>query len=97
MQGAAFDLPEELAEEIMEKKEELTSRGFSIDLPTSLPIESVQVGRFDDGGGRGRYGGGRGGRGGRQRSTSFPSSFRFAPRMQNKYDIEDLICKLQLL
>lgn len=47
----------------MEKKEELTSRGFKVDLPTSLPIETVRGG-FNDGRG-GRFGGG-GGYGGRQ-------------------------------
>ena len=64
MQGAAFDLPDHLADELMEKKEELTSRGFSVDLPLSLPIENIRGDGSNDGRGS-RYGRG-GGYGGRQ-------------------------------
>lgn len=69
MQGAAFDLPDHLADELMEKKEELISRGFKVDLPTSLPIENIRGGGFNDSrGGRYGRGGGYGGRG--QRSAA---------------------------
>lgn len=54
-QGAAFDLPQEIADRMMENVEELTKRGFQLDMPTSLPEEPVR-----GGGG----GGGRSGRGG---------------------------------
>ena len=39
MQGAAFDVPQEIADQMMENVEELTKRGFTLDLPTSLPAE----------------------------------------------------------
>lgn len=54
-QGAAFDVPQEIADRMMENVEELTKRGFQLDMPTSLPEEPVR-----GGGG----GGGRSGRGG---------------------------------
>lgn len=39
MQGAAFDLPEDLAVRLMDSSAELTSREFELDLPKSLPLE----------------------------------------------------------
>lgn len=39
MQGAAFDVPQEIADQMMENVEELTKRGFTLDMPTSLPVE----------------------------------------------------------
>lgn len=57
MQGAAFDVPQEIADQMMDNVEELTKRGFELDMPTSLPEEPVR-------GGGGGGGGGRGGRGG---------------------------------
>ena len=39
MQGAAFDVPQEIADQMMENVEELTKRGFTLDLPASLPVE----------------------------------------------------------
>ena len=67
LQGAAFDLPEELAHKFMEQEQELSSRDFKLDLPKSLPLEED---RFDRGGrggsygSRGGYGNRSGGRGG---------------------------------
>jgi hypothetical protein len=55
LQGAAFDVPQEIADKMMANVEELTKRGFELDMPTSLPEEP-----FRGGGGGGR-GGGRGG------------------------------------
>jgi hypothetical protein len=52
MQGAAFDVPQEVADKMMENAEELTKRAFDLDLPTSLPEE-----RERDGYGGGRRGG----------------------------------------
>lgn len=90
-EGAAFDLPDHLADELMEKKEELISRGFKVDLPTSLPIENIRGGGFNDSrggrygrgggyGGRGQSGGYRGGGGGgrygNNRSNSSGGGFR---------------------
>lgn len=46
MQGAAFDVPQEVADQILENKEQLTSRAFDLDLPTSLPEEREQRGGF---------------------------------------------------
>ena len=66
LQGAAFDLPDFMAAEVLAKKEELTSRGFSIDQPASLPVEQTSFSEEQDyGGNRGGYRGGRGGYGGR--------------------------------
>lgn len=63
-QGAAFDLPDYMAEEIMGKKEELTSRGFKVDMPVSLPVEQTSLSEDRGyGNGRGGYGGQRGGYG----------------------------------
>lgn len=39
MQGAAFDLPQELGEALMAMSEELTKRKFTIDRPAALPME----------------------------------------------------------
>ena len=69
LQGAAFDLPEEVAEMMMLQKEELTKRDFTLDKPTSLPLETGN--EYGGGGGGRRYGGGgggynQGGYGGRQ-------------------------------
>ena len=60
-QGAAFDVPKALANEIIAKKDELTARGVELTVPTTLPPEE---GLYDSsprrgsgpGGGRGRYG-----------------------------------------
>lgn len=38
MQGAAFDVPHEIADQMFEKVEELKSRGFEMDRPKSLPL-----------------------------------------------------------
>ena len=69
MQGAAFDVPQEIADQMMQNVEELTQRGFELDMPTSLPPEEER--NFRGGrGGRGdrewgmRPGGSSGGRGG---------------------------------
>lgn len=48
LQGAAFDVSQEVGEAMMANAEELTKRGFTIDTPTSLPQE-----RFGGGGNRG--------------------------------------------
>ena len=56
LQGAAFDVPQEIADKMMANVEELTKRGFELDMPTSLPEEP-----FRGGGGGGGRGGGRGG------------------------------------
>ena len=37
LQGAAFDLPEELVHKFMEQEQELSSRDFKLDQPKSLP------------------------------------------------------------
>lgn len=67
MQGAAFDLPDNLAEEMMSKKEELTSRNFNIDLPSTLPIETTVSSGYDDRG-RNNFRGGNN----RRRSGALP-------------------------
>lgn len=62
MQGAAFDVPQEVADLMMENVEELTKRGFTLDLPPSLPAEEERNYGADR-----RFGmrpGGGGGRGG---------------------------------
>ncbi len=41
-QGAAFDVTQEVADAMMANAQELTVRGFTIDLPTSLPAEPVR-------------------------------------------------------
>lgn len=67
LQGAAFDLPEELAKQMQENQAELTSREFALDVPKSLPLEeeqsSLRHGRASGGRGspRGGYGSGFGG------------------------------------
>lgn len=65
MQGAAFDVPQDIADLMMENVEELTKRGFELDMPTSLPAEEER--NFRDNAGGGRFGmrpGGSGGGGG---------------------------------
>ena len=67
MQGAAFDVPQEIADQMMQNVEELTQRGFELDMPTSLPPEEERNFRGRGGGGREwgmRPGGGAGSRGG---------------------------------
>ena len=39
LQGAAFDVPTDIAAKIQERSEELTTRGFTLDTPKSLPME----------------------------------------------------------
>lgn len=39
LQGAAFDLPQASAEAMLEHIDELTSRKFTLDRPTSLPMQ----------------------------------------------------------
>ncbi len=51
VQGAAFDVPQEVADQIFSNEEELTKRAFEIDLPTSLPEERRE--NFSGGGRRG--------------------------------------------
>jgi ATP-dependent RNA helicase DDX21 len=50
-QGAAFDLPDELAAKMQANAEELTSRGFDLDMPKSLPLEEERPGASRFGGG----------------------------------------------
>ena len=38
LQGAAFDMPQQSAEALLERADELTSRKFTLDRPTSLPM-----------------------------------------------------------
>jgi ATP-dependent RNA helicase DDX21 len=65
MQGGAFDVPKALAEEILAKEEELSSKGVILSVPTSLPEEKMS--NDDRRGGYDRRGGSRGGsRGGRR-------------------------------
>lgn len=68
-EGAAFDLPQETAQELLAMSEELTKRKFTIDKPASLPMEPERRssgGGYGGGGGGGfqRGGGGYGGRSG---------------------------------
>lgn len=60
-------MPQEIADQMMENVEELTKRGFELDMPTSLPAEEERnFGRGDRGGERwGMRPGGSGGGGGR--------------------------------
>ena len=51
VQGAAFDMPDELAREMQAQAEELTSRGFDMDTPKSLPLEDERFGGGDRGSG----------------------------------------------
>ena len=53
-QGAAFDVTQEVADAMMANAQELTMRGFTIDLPTSLPAEPIRS--FGGGGGRCAHG-----------------------------------------
>jgi len=64
LQGAAFDVPQEIADQLMTNVEELTKRGFELDMPTSLPVEEERSygGRDRDN----RFGMRPGGSGGRQ-------------------------------
>lgn len=66
-EGAAFDLPDEFASQLIEKIDELEKRGFELDKPKTLQLSDMRDdgygGGRSGGGGRGRYGGG-GGRGG---------------------------------
>lgn len=39
LQGAAFDVPSAIADKIVAGQAELTSRGFDLDRPNSLPLE----------------------------------------------------------
>lgn len=57
--GAAFDLPEAVANEVLAQKEELATRHFVVDAPHSLPMDPS-----DDGGYMPSRGGRRGGGGG---------------------------------
>ena len=67
--GAAFDVPCDVADALFAAAEELTSRGFRLDRPKTLALADMR----DDGGGGGGggrgygRGGGRGGRGGYNR------------------------------
>ena len=75
VQGAAFDVPEAIAEEMLKKVTELEKRNFALDRPRSLPMDTMAdrgSGGYDDrsgghrsgrggGGGYGRGGGGGGG------------------------------------
>lgn len=63
IQGAAFDLEVDTANKLLEKAEELTSRGFTLDVPKSLPLEEERGGWGNRGNDRGygrnnNYGGG---------------------------------------
>ena len=62
--GAAFDIPCEVADALFAQAEELTSRGFKLDRPKTLALADMR--EEAGGGGRGGGGGyrGRGGRGG---------------------------------
>lgn len=65
-EGAAFDLPDEVASQLFEKVDELEKRGFELDRPKTLQLSDMRDdGRGEGGGGRyggrGRYGGGGGG------------------------------------
>jgi len=62
--GAAFDLPEDIAQQLLAASEELTTRGITLDQPSSLPAEQVVDDGFQPRSGRDRYGGGGGFRGG---------------------------------
>mmetsp|Transcript_16919 Transcript_16919/g.50518 ORF Transcript_16919/g.50518 Transcript_16919/m.50518 type:complete len:841 (+) Transcript_16919:117-2639(+) len=63
--GAAFDLPEALANEVLSLREELASRSIMVDAPTSLPMDPANdMGGAGFPGFRGRGRGGGGGRGG---------------------------------
>ena len=57
--GAAFDLPEAVANEVLAQKEELAARHLEVDAPHSLPMDPS-----DDGGYMPSRGGRRGGGGG---------------------------------
>ncbi|EIE18444.1 DEAD-domain-containing protein [Coccomyxa subellipsoidea C-169] len=70
MEGAAFDVPQEIADKMMENVEELTKRGFELDMPISLPEEPFRGG----GGGGGGRGGGRGGYGGARNQGGYGRS-----------------------
>lgn len=61
-QGAAFDLPFESAALMMGHAGLLSTKGITLDVPKSLPMDLYN---FDRSAGRGGRGGGRGGRGGR--------------------------------
>lgn len=69
-EGAAFDLPEASAEKMLEQAGELVQRKFTLDRPSSLPLQEERGGYSSagrsrgGGGGYGRSGGGRGGYGG---------------------------------
>ena len=67
-EGAAFDLPDEVAALLVEKAEELEKRGFELDRPKTLQLSDMRDDGRGEGGGGGRYGGrgryGGGGRGG---------------------------------
>jgi ATP-dependent RNA helicase DDX21 len=67
LQGAVFDVPNDLAKEIMQSTEELTKRDVTLTMPTVLPNSGDELYGPEpargDGYGRGREGGGyRGGR-----------------------------------
>ena len=64
-EGAAFDLPDEVASQLFEKFEELEKRGFELDRPKTLQLSDMRDDGRGESGGGGRYGGrGRFGRGG---------------------------------
>lgn len=44
LQGAAFDVRQEIADQMMKNVEELTKRGFELDIPASLPEEPYRGG-----------------------------------------------------
>ena len=73
LQGAAFDVPQEIADQLMTNVEELTKRGFELDMPTSLPVEEERSygGRDRDN----RFGMRPGGSGGRQGCVSSISPY----------------------
>ncbi|KAL0035597.1 hypothetical protein WJX79_001244 [Trebouxia sp. C0005] len=64
-EGAAFDLPEASAEKMLEQAGELIQRKFTLERPSSLPLQEERGGyssgrsRGGGGGGYGRSGGGR--------------------------------------
>ena len=67
-EGAAFDLPDEVASQLFEKADELEKRGFELDKPKTLQLSDMRDDGRGEGGGGGRFGnnrryGGGGGRG----------------------------------
>lgn len=68
LQGAAFDLPEELVQKMLANEAELSSREFMLDLPKSLPLEEEHMQGRDS---RGHRGGSRGGSYGGRRDGGY--------------------------